>query len=224
MPVAPRPALPTGGVVRVPAGTAAPVNSDPYRRVTRNGVSVLVRWSQLTAAERTHYGNNPNPAQPGGAAPSGPPPQPSSPPQPGYEWQLVEGQWRQVLTQTDPRDSQYQTEVGQAAFDRDRATFEQEYQRAQLPSLYNRGAADIRTSYDRNRYDSNAELARRGIIRSGEYQRRGADRLIEQTRQTADLDRQYGSGAQSQIAQRLADINAQYQLSQAYIYSSIGGG
>lgn len=115
----------------------------------------------------------------------------------------------------DPRDGDYQNQVGQYAFDRDRALADLEARRSTLPSLYNRGFADIRRSYDRDRYDSNAELARRGIIRSGEYQRRGADRAMQNARLTADLDTQYGTGAQRDIAAKLADINQQYNVQQA---------
>ena len=115
----------------------------------------------------------------------------------------------------DPRDGAYQNEMGRYAFERTNAINEQEARRQTLPSLYNRGAADLLTNYNRDRYDSNAELARRGIIRSGEYQRRGADRLMAQARQTADLDTQYGSGAQRDIAARLAEIQQSYNLSSA---------
>lgn len=115
----------------------------------------------------------------------------------------------------DPRDGTYQRESAQFAFDRDNAVNTAEAERQRLPSLYNRGLADIRTGYNRDRYDSNAELASRGIIRSGEYQRRGADRLIQQANQTSALDQQYGSGAQAGIAARLAQIQQQYSLNQA---------
>lgn len=115
----------------------------------------------------------------------------------------------------DPRDGQYQRESAQFAFDRDNAVNAAEAERQRLPALYNRGLADIRTGYNRDRYDSNAELASRGIIRSGEYQRRGADRLIQQANQTSALDQQYGSGAQAGIAARLAQIQQQYSLNQA---------
>jgi hypothetical protein len=170
------------------------------------------------------------------------PTRPMTAPRPGYRWVQSHGRWVQILlpkpkpgaaapgtgvasaqpgvpapadpAAIDPRDPDYQREVGQAAFERDRDIAEQERQRTTLASQYNRGVADMRTAYDRDRYDSNADLARRGIVRSGEYQKRGADRLMQQTRTAAGLEQTYGTGAQSQIAATLANINQQYALRQ----------
>lgn len=112
----------------------------------------------------------------------------------------------------DPRDGTYQNDLARYAYDRDTGIAALNAESSTLASNYNRGAADIGIGYDRDRFDSNANLASRGIVRSGEYQRRGADRLMQRARQTADLERQYGTGAQADIARRLADINAQYGL------------
>lgn len=120
----------------------------------------------------------------------------------------------------DPRDGQYQAEVGQAAFDRDRGIADVDAQRQTLASQYNRGSADILTGFNRNRYDSNAELAHRGIVRSGEYQRRGADREMDRIRQQSQLENDFGSGAQARLAARLAEINQAYNLSSQGALSS----
>lgn len=145
-------------------------------------------------------------------------PNPSSPPshnpQPGYQWTFLNGEWVQTLINTDPRDADYVREAGNAAAERDRAIAEQEAERKQLKPMYDQGAAGIGKSYDRSRYDSNAELAGRGIVRSGEYQKRGTERVIQRASQTADLERQYGTGAQSRIASRIGDINNAYSLAE----------
>lgn len=197
----------------VAAGTAAPVGGGGYLRVRQehpkgSGKYRIVRVhetkltpAQLAAAKRNGLNTAaPDPAQPAPAAPAPAAPTPATPTPPPPP---------QII---DPRDGSYQSELARYAYDRDRSIAEINAERTRLPSLYNRGAADIRTAYNRDRYDSNANLAARGIIRSGEYQRRGADRQITQVRQTADLDRQYGSGAQSALTARLNDINTQYNL------------
>lgn len=199
----------SGNAIRVPTPTTTPARGGGYlwvRRSIGNGKweTVRVHESKLTpaqrAAARASSLNQPGDA-PNSATPK--PPTPATPATPA------------APTTIDPRDGEYQNQVGQYAFERDKNLAEQNAERAKLPSLYNRGAADIRTAYTRNQYDSNAELAARGIIRSGEFQKRGADRLITQASQQADLDRQYGTGAQAAIAARLAQINQQYELSAA---------
>lgn len=212
--VAPGTAAPTGspqpGIGTVAPGTAAPSAVGGMgggylwvRRSLGNGKyeTVRVHVSKLTPAQQAAArasslnkpGGAPNLGAPAGGGPASPPP----------------------AAVIDPRDGEYQSQLGQYAFDRDRGIAEQNAELAKLPALYNRGAQDIRTGYLRNRNDSNAELAARGIVRSGEYQKRGADRLMQQVNQTADLERTYGAGAQSAIAARLAEINQQYALQEA---------
>jgi hypothetical protein len=158
-----------------------------YVYVTRGGRRVAVLRSKLTPAERA--GVNARAGGSTGAATPAPAPQ-----------------------TIDPRDGDYQIEAGQTAYEKQQALAAQDARRAQLPSLYNRGLEDIRESYNRDRYDANASLAARGLIRSGEYQRVGANRAMQNTRNLSGLDQQYGSGAQAEIAQRTAEINQQYAL------------
>jgi hypothetical protein len=160
-----------------------------YVYVTRGGKRVAVLRSKLTPAERA--GVN---ARAGGSTGTG---AATTPPA------------QQTI---DPRDGDYQVEAGQSAFEQAQALAEQTSRQSQLASLYNRGLEDIRTAYDRDKYDTNAGLAARGIIRSGEYQRLGANRAMQNTRNLSSLDQQYGSGAQAEIAQRTAEINQRYAL------------
>jgi len=184
-------------IVRVHQSKLTPAHLAAARQ---NGLNGPVSPSKPTGGVTNRLGGGaqqtPVPAKPAGFATPGATTRPATP------------------NTIDPRDGIYQAELAQYAYDRDQAIAGINAERATLPSLYNRGFQDIRTGYNRDRFDSNAELAARGLVRSGEYQRRGADRQMQQVRHVADLDRQYGTGAQSLLTQRLTDIQRQYALQQ----------
>lgn len=151
---------------------------------------------------------------------------PSAPPKGGYKWAFTGSRWVQQKVPAkpaktakpkviDPRDAQYQTDFGLAQHERQQALAEIEEERRQLPSLYNRGAADLATQLARSRYDSNAELAARGIFNSGERGKRAIDMQDSFQRGSTDLQQRYGSGRQAQLSQQLSGINEGYRLQQA---------
>lgn len=223
------------GIGTVPRGTPAPALiplaqlrasfrgprtfTDPNTKQLRYTAAWANYLRQHGYGQQTANDHGPvtGPKQPpggGGPAASGPPPKPTTPPQHGYEWTLLNGAWVQKRVETDPRDGEYQARLAHAAAEKQRGLNQIDADRATFASMYNRGAQDIRTGFDRSRYDSNADLASRGIVRSGEYQRRGADREMGRIRQVADLENQYGTGAHSRLASRLNDINQSYALTE----------
>jgi hypothetical protein len=200
----------TDAQIKAALGMAANANAlaDNWKRLSNgqiaySGIGTVAPGTAAPIAPgaKAPTASTPSPAAPTPAAPESPAPTPAAPaPTPAAPAVI------------DPRDAEYWNQYNAKLYDKNVSLAAQQAELDKLPSLYNRGSADIGTAYNRDRYDSNAELARRGIVRSGEYQRRGADRIMTQGRQLSDLEQQYGSGARSTIASRIADINNRFNL------------
>jgi hypothetical protein len=222
-----------GGGPRVGATPARPTNShgpafnkpkpiaqDPYRRVTRNGQSVLVRLSRLTPAERLSF-NKPAPGQPGAiedpvaAMPGEVTPQMAPPSFDAY------------------RDSTYWDELRaeQRAFDEANNPLV-----AKLASLNARGAGG-KTLYDlmyeqansafhRNKNLSRGEAAKRGVTRSGYMDRTLSELGANYLSQQDQLMREYGNdvndqrSAAYQIVQQQKDLERRMLEAQANLARS----
>jgi len=163
-----------------------------------------------------------------------PKPRPNNPAKAGYKWTRKNGRWLQVkipssgagkkkVSPSDPRrfmDSQYRRDIAQLQFDKSRGLNDIDARLGTLKSQYDIGSADLFKNYDRGRYDSNAELASRGIFNSGERMGRAVNMQDQLGRGQLDLSNQYGEGAIRGLTAERAGLNNQYNLSQQQAYGA----
>lgn len=201
---APKPRVPST-IGTVPAGTPAPIaaNADPFRKTARG----LVRWSQMTAAERAMYGNSlngkptvPAPRVNAPAASTGAAPVATTPGAP-----------------TGPLDytGLSSFKAGSADLDYALANDRGDLRRQLSESAvaYQRELGDAKQAYGRQVESSEDEMNRAGLLRSGTRGQVDADRFKEFDRYLADVELNYGSGATAKINEALARLD-QYETMQ----------
>lgn len=189
-----RPAQPANshGAYAGPKQTAA----DPYRRVMRNGKSVLVRLSQLRPGDVHPGGAVTAPAGPGGVAGGAAPP--------AY----------------DIHDSDYYTGLAneQAGLESALNPFQSELAKLRAnvggktlyDTMFDRANSGFMDAVSRSRDDA----SKRGLLRSGAYDKQAAQLGQDWTAQQDELTNTYGSGRINTLEQQIAQQKAAFAQQQ----------
>jgi len=178
-------------------------DADPYRRIMRNGKSVLVRLSQMTAAEKRAFANR-------GKAPAGAAPVAGAPA--GYvpQFSLEDSQYFMDLA-----DAQYGLDQSLGGINADLARL-----RANVggKTLYDTMFERANQQFDQSKRGSRNELAQGNLLRSGAMNRRVGELAGSYADTQRQLDEEYGATAvnrlETQAAQQRAAFAQQQQMLQ----------